>query len=113
MAAAPAGPVSTFELGVYRDTFGPPRSKNPAMFDLIDQVIAVVEAHNAAVAASATSSDSAVVEIPAVLWDKIAAANDTLIDLGDTGAAPGDRIDATTELSSFVTDAQVAADRTA
>jgi len=47
------GAVSTLELTTMRNGYGPPANKNPEMFDLLDDVIAVVEAHNAQAAAPA------------------------------------------------------------
>ncbi len=85
------------ELRSWRHTYGPPRWKNPDMHELIGDIIAVVEA-------------SALVDaVPAHLWAKVAAAHETFIALGDTGAAPGELLDAATELSSALVDAQVAA----
>lgn len=82
------------ELRNWRHTYGPPRWKNRAMHDLIGDIIAVVEAGPA---------------VPAHLWERVTAAHETFITLGDTGAAPGELLDAATELSSALVDAQVAA----
>jgi hypothetical protein len=83
------------ELRNWRHTYGPPRWKNRAMHELIGDIIAVVEAGPA---------------VPADLWAKVTSAHETFIDLGDTGAAAGELLDAATELSSALVDAEVAAD---
>lgn len=89
------------ELNNWRHTFGPPRWKNRDMHELIGEIIAVVEAAPAGPCAA----------VPAGLWDKVTAAHETFIALGDTGAATGELVDAATELSSALVDAQVATSR--
>lgn len=87
------------ELNHWRDRYGPPRWQNRAMHDLIGEIIAVV---------GDGPSGPRVAE-PAGMWEKVTAAHETFINLGDTGAAPGELLDAATELSSALVNAQVAA----